>query len=362
MTNHFSSRPTHGLLRSAAVLGVTLSAALCGGQAAAQAQFLAYSAACQSNCIYGPTVFWTPPNGAPASSALVEQGWSYVAPPGSDPSYNYSVSAGAQASIRGVDKWSASASAGGYFNSGGSYSNGVIGQGLVSVRDEFTMPSTSTWNGPGWFRLTYRITGDVSVRYSETSSVTGLTLGYTQSSITFECGSARVGGSGSSRCESPDFPPPQPGSQNLIGRLNFDTSQSVDRIVSFNIPVFSNAPYAYRLQTTVESRLVINSVPRSGQIVGRSVADFSNTFNLVDAQLFDAGFNAVPQWSVQSASGFNYAAITAVPEPGTWTLWSAGLAALGFVVRRRRARPATFGSSVDEPLPHVLSHAQEATP
>ena len=363
MTNHLSSRSTHGPLRSAAVLGMALSAALCGGQAAAQAQFLAYSAACQSNCIYGPTVFWTPPNGAPASSALVEQGWSNIAPPGSDPSYNFSVSAGAQASISGVDKWSARTSAGGYFNSGGGgYSNGVTGQGILVVRDEFTMPSTPTWNGPGWFRLTYRITGGVSVNYSETSSVTGLILGYAQSSVTFECGSARVGGSGSSRCESPDFPPPQPGSQNLIGRLNFDTTQSVDRIVTFNMPVFSNALYAYRLQTTVDSRLVVNAVPRTGQIVGRSVADFSNTFTLVNAQLFDAGFNAVPQWSVQSASGFNYAAITAVPEPGTWALWAAGLASLGFVVRQRRARPATFGSSVNEPLPHILSHAQEATP
>ena len=336
MTNHLSSRSTNGPLRSAAVLGMALSAALCGGQAAAQAQFLAYSAACQSNCIYGPTVFWTPPNGAPASSALVEQGWSNIAPPGSDPSYNFSVSAGAQASISGVDKWSARTSAGGYFNSGGGgYSNGVTGQGILVVRDEFTMPSTPTWNGPGWFRLTYRITGGVSVNYSETSSVTGLILGYAQSSVTFECGSARVGGSGSSRCESPDFPPPQPGSQNLIGRLNFDTTQSVDRIVTFNMPVFSNALYGYRLQTTVDSRLVVNSVGRSGQIVGRSVADFSNTFSLVNAQLFDAGFNAVPDWSVQSASGFNYAAITAVPEPGTWVLMATGLAALLLRHRRR---------------------------
>ena len=69
MTNHLSSRPTHGPLRSAAVLGVAVSGALCSGQAAAQSQFLAYAAACQSDCTVGPTVFWTPPTGATASSS-----------------------------------------------------------------------------------------------------------------------------------------------------------------------------------------------------------------------------------------------------------------------------------------------------
>ena len=253
--------------------------------------------------------------------------------------------------------------ASGYFNkAAGFYSNGVTGQGLILVRDEITLPSTAGWNGPEWLRLAYRSTGEVAVNYAETSSVTGLTLGSAQSTISFECGSARVGGSGSSRCESPDFLPPQPGDLNLYGRLTYDVSQSVDRIVTFNIPVFSNQLYAYGLRTTVDSRLVMNAVNRSGRVEGGSAADFSHTFNLVNAQLFDARFNAVPQWSVRSANGFNYAAITAVPEPGTWALWAAGLAALGFVVRRRRACPATFGSSVNEPLPHILSHAQEATP
>ena len=46
MTNYLSSRPTHGPLRSAAVLGVALSGAICSGQTAAQSQFLAYAAAC----------------------------------------------------------------------------------------------------------------------------------------------------------------------------------------------------------------------------------------------------------------------------------------------------------------------------
>ena len=334
MTNDSISKLCPGPLRSAAALGVALSAALCSGQAAAQSQFFAYAAACQSDCAYGPTVFWTPPTGAAASSS-VARGWSSIAPPGSDPSYNYSVSAAAQASISGVDKWSANTSASGYFNkAAGSYSNGVTGQGIISVRDEITLPSTAGWNGPGWFRLSYRITGDVAVNYAETSSVTGLTLGSAQSTISFECGSARVGGTGSSRCESPDFPPPQPGSQNLIGRLNFDVSQSVGRIVTFNIPVFSNSLYVYGLTTNVDSRLVINSVNRSGRVEGGSAADFSHTFNLVNAQLFDAGFNAVPQWSVRSASGFNYAAITAVPEPGTWALLLCGLGVVALRLRR----------------------------
>jgi hypothetical protein len=341
MTNESISTLCPGPLRNAVALGVALGAALCSGQTAAQSQFLAYSAACQSDCAFGPTVFWTPPSGATASSSAA-RGWSNIAPPGSDPSYNFSVSAAAQASISGVDKWSAHTSASGYFNkAAGSYSNGVAGQGIISVRDEFVLPSTAGWNGPGWFRLSYRITGEVAVNYAETSSVTGLTLGSAQSSITFECGSARVGGLGSSRCESPDFPPPQPGSQNLIGRLNFDTSQSVDRIVTFNLPVFSNQLYAYGLQTTVDSRLVINSVNRSGRVEGGSAADFSHTFNLVNAQLFDAGFNAVPQWSVRSASGFNYAAITAVPEPGTWALLWVGLGAIALRARRQgREQPA----------------------
>ena len=335
MTNDSNSKLCPAPPRSAAVLGLALSAALCGGPAAAQAQFLAYSTACQSNCVYGPTVFWTPPHGAAANSS-VANAWSFIASPGNDPSYNYSSSAAAQASITGVNKWSASTSASGYFNKAeGFYSNGVLSQGTIKVREEFVLPGTPTWNGPGWFRLTYRITGDVSVNYAETTSNTGLTLGYAQSSITFECGSARVGGSASSRCESPDFPPPQPGSLNLTGRLNFDASQLVDRTVSFNIPVFSNALFAYGLTTTVDSRLFMTSANRSGRVRGGSAADFSHTFELVNAQLFDSWFNAVPQWSVRSASGFDYATLTAVPEPGTWALLLCGLGVVGLRLRQR---------------------------
>ena len=305
-------------------------------QALAQPQFLAYTAACQADCDVGPTVFWTPPAGA-SSTSSASRGWSYI-DAGGNSSANYAVSSAAQAAISGVNKWSANSSAGGYFNSPGSfYSNGVQGSAVVLLREEFILPSTPSWAGPGWFRLSYRITGDVALNYAETSSTSGQTLGSAQSSITFECGSARVGGSGSSRCESADFPAPQPGSLNLIGHLDFNASQRVDRVVSFDVPVYSNQLYAYRLQTSVSSRLTMNATNRTGQINGSTAADFSHTFTLVDAQLFDAGFNAVPQWTVRSGSGFDYANITAVPEPTTGALLAAGLALLGWKWWRRPA-------------------------
>jgi hypothetical protein len=343
MSNQPHSR-WHSHLRGRATLApAALMVALVGAcpfdGAMAQSSFLAYAAACQSDCVYGPTVFWTPPAGTAVSSS-VSHGWSYVAT-GTDTSYNYGASAAAQATISGVNQWSASSSAGGYFNSPGSFvSNGVAGTAVILVRDEFRLPSSPNWSGPGWLRLSYRITGDVALNYAETSNVSGQALGSAQSSITFECGSARVGGAGSSLCESPDFPPPSPGSTNLIGHLDYNASQTVDKIVNFSMPVYSDLFYVYRLQTSVNSRLTMNPTNRTGLINGITSADFSHTFALVDAQLFDAGMNPVPQWSVQAGSGFDYAHIAAVPEPTTGALLVAGAGLIGWRLRRRPTRPA----------------------
>ena len=307
--------------------------------ASAQPLVYAYSSTCQgfsNNCFYGPTAFWSPPNGAKANS-LVSHGWSYVGT-GNDTSYNFGASAAAQASVGGVDRWSASSSASGYFNSPGTYyGNGVGSAGITLVGDEFTVASTPGWNGPGWFRLSYRITGSVAVNYTETSHVSGQTLGSAQSAVTFECGSARVGAAGGSPCQSADFSPASPGSTNLIGHLDFASSQSVDRIVSFDMPVHSDLLYVYRLQTTVGSQVTMKALNRTGLIQGASSADFSHTFSLVDAQLFDSGFTEVSQWAVTSASGFDYGHITSVPEPSISALVALGA---GFVIwRSRRSVP-----------------------
>ncbi|MEO6277565.1 PEP-CTERM sorting domain-containing protein [Roseateles sp.] len=352
-------RPPAGRCDRAARLAAGCLVALGGAGSAApalaQSSFLAYTTVCQSECFSGPTVFWTPPAGATGDSS-VSHGWSYVSTT-SDTSSNYAVSAAAQASISGVDRWSASSNASGYFNSSGAFNgNGVVAYGVIRVRDEFTLQSTPSWNGPGWLRLSYRISGDVALTYAESSDVSGQTLGSAQSSITFECGSARVGGIGSSRCESPDFPAPAPGSMNLIGHLDFNTGQHVDRIVSFSMPVYSDALYAYGLQTTVSSKLMMNATNRLGRIEGNTAADFSHTFSLVDAELFDAGLNPVSQWSIRAASGLDYANLAAVPEPGTATLLALGIGLVGWRLRRQRGT-RQIGAAVCRPS-HSMAYAQ----
>jgi|GEM_PF-1345829 len=61
------------------------------------------------------------------------------------------------------------------------------------------------------------------------------------------------------------------------------------------------------------------------QIDGEGIA-----FVTIDGQRQDLSFVG------QQIAGFNYAQAAAVPEPQTWALWLAGLAALGGLARRRR--------------------------
>ena len=86
----------------------------------------------------------------------------------------------------------------------------------------------------------------------------------------------------------------------------------------------------------------------------------SGTFSSIDASGLALAPGAVLDTSQLVSAGI--VSITAVPEPGTWALWAAGLAVLGCVARRRRARPAPFGSSMDQPWPHILSQPKETAP
>ena len=91
--------------RPTAAVGLTLivlSATFASGSAIAQSQFLAYSAACQSDCDLGPTVLWTPPSGSALTSSAAKS-WSFIDATGNSNS-NFAVSASAQATIGGPNK------------------------------------------------------------------------------------------------------------------------------------------------------------------------------------------------------------------------------------------------------------------
>ena len=65
-------------------------------------------------------------------------------------------------------------------------------------------------------------------------------------------------------------------------------------------------------------------------------SDFSHTLSWGGiSAILDASGNQVSGWSVQSVPGVDLA--TPVPEPGTWAQMLAGLCAVGWLVRRRRA-------------------------
>lgn len=67
--------------------------------------------------------------------------------------------------------------------------------------------------------------------------------------------------------------------------------------------------------------------------------DYRIYFQSLDGGAFGQGGSAgitAMQWDGDATVSLTYHYISAVPEPGTWALWAAGLGALGVMARRRR--------------------------
>jgi|GEM_PF-2423460 len=322
------------LLLVGGLVGLAIVGAV--GDARATPSVSSVARVCEANqgCVYGPTAIWTPPNGALVSSS-VQHGWSDA----TSPNNSFDLTGAAQSSTSGVDHWTGSVQAGGYIHAQYYGYNSVGASAANYVQDDILIPSTPHWNGNGWLSLSYHITGGVSLQYAYDGASPSVNS-VASASLEFDCYNTHFGS-----CLATGVPFIDTG----LYRFDFAGPQSIDRIVTFFLPVYADVEDFYRLDTFLGVGLGLSGTSTPSFITGSASEDFSHTFQLVDADLLDASFNPVDDWSIVASSGFDYAHIGAVtpppvdgtvPEPATFALLGVGAlcARLGKRTGRRSAR------------------------
>ncbi len=127
--------------------------------------------------------------------------------------------------------------------------------------------------------------------------------------------------------------------------LPHDRGGALPPVITVNIPVLFGSPteLGYTLEVTADTNVVSRVV--AGHVTqgawAESIVDYSHTLSWGGITgVFDASGNAVSNFTVTSASGFEYAAVAPVPEPETYAMLLAGLGLLGFAARRRKLKAA----------------------
>lgn len=122
------------------------------------------------------------------------------------------------------------------------------------------------------------------------------------------------------------------------GQIGFPYNETVDTIVTFNIP--------FTFGTEFELGIFANAIARTASQAGvdfinTATVDFSNTITWNGISAVTLNGQAV-DYDLTSASGVDWrtARVTPIPEPETYAMLLAGLGLLGFVARRRRRNAA----------------------
>ncbi len=121
------------------------------------------------------------------------------------------------------------------------------------------------------------------------------------------------------------------GSFTLTGAPFTYTGNHFDLLVSFSAPP-GTTPGSVLIKDTLTG--IVSSTDNGGVLV-----DFDNThkFFTYSGGTFEFWVNDVSVTSVGSVAATGQVLVSAVPEPETYALFLAGLGAVGFIARRRKA-------------------------
>jgi hypothetical protein len=107
--------------------------------------------------------------------------------------------------------------------------------------------------------------------------------------------------------------------------------------LTLHLPFIFGDWTSFSMQLWTRVSVSVSAGPGGGFLDHHGESDYSHTLRWggVDAVLDRKGQALAGGWTIESVPGVNLA-IAAVPEPGTWAMWAAGLLALGAVGLSRR--------------------------